>query len=239
MDVSLYECFQGLRVQQQSLEVLSNNLSNMNTAGFKAETPFFKLLQNTLAGKSASYIESSAKTNFDQGVLEITENSLDLAIEGKGFFCVKTPTGLAYTRDGAFQLDKQGYLVNQNGFRVQGVGGDIQMEQGQVEVDRMGNITSSKVSVGVLKVVDFSDYSGVEKVGDNLFRPMDGKTKVVDGANWEIRQGFQEGSNVSPASSMVEMISILRRFEMLQKAMSNLMNEVDRRAVEQVGRAKP
>ena len=239
MDVSLYECYQGMRVQQQSLEVLGNNLSNMNTAGFKAETPFFKLLQNTLAGKSASYIESSARTNYDQGVLEITENPLDLAIEGKGFFCVKTPTGLAYTRDGTFKLDKQGYLVNQSGFRVQGAGGDIQMEQGQVEVDRMGNVTSSKVSVGVLKIVDFSDYSGVEKVGDNLFRPMDGKTKVVDGTNWEIRQGFKEVSNVSPASSMVEMISILRRFEMLQKAMSNLMNEVDRRSIDQVGRARP
>lgn len=246
MELSLYECCQGMKTQSQTLEAISNNMANAQTSGFKADIPFFTLVKNAIAGGAetqASTIVPDSATDFQQGLLKNSANPLDLALEGKGFFCVKTPTGLAYTRNGNFQIDGQGYLVTGEGYRVQGVETptktrDIRLDRGNNQIDQMGNVLSDGASVGVLKIADFNDYSKLEKLGGSLFRPFGGGVKEIPAESWVVRQGFIENSNFSPTSAMVEIILVIRRFEMLNKAMNVVMNEVEKKSIDQVGRSK-
>ena len=239
MNVSLYDCYQGLKAQMDRLEVVSNNLANLDTPGFKADKSFISLFQQAVKGSGAdthNYLMASSYTDFETGVLTQTENPLDLAVEGKGFFTVKTPTGLAYTRNGSFRLSSEGYLVTQDGNRVQGTSGDIQIpSQGDVTIDQMGNISAGGVPVGTLKIVDFTDYSGLEKTGASLFRIANPTTKETPPTEFTIRQGYRENSNVKATETMVDVITILRRFEMLQKALQSMRNDIDRKVVDQVG----
>lgn len=240
MDVTFYQCYQGLKTQNHNLEVASNNLSNINTVGFKAEQPFFSLVRSAAAeptSPATGHIVPNSFTSFAQGSFAQSSNPLDLALDGKGFFCVKTPTGLAYTRNGNFKLGPDGYLVTQDGYRVQGIRGDIRLDSGDVQVDRMGNIQVSGASSAVLKIVDFADYNQLEKVGETLFRPSALPAKEVPANSWALHQGAIESSNVNATDVMVNLVALIRRFEMIQKAM-NMVSSIDSRVIEQVGRSR-
>ena len=160
-------------------------------------------------------------TDYTQGSLKTTDNTLDVALAGDGFFEIsfKNKAGvesLKYTRDGSFALTKDGWLVTKDGDFVQGIGGNIQLDtQAEVRIDTTGRIFENGEVVDQIKVVDFEDYNYLRKYGENMYDPVEGATQKQ--ADAVLRQGYLEQSNVNVISEMVELITIARAYEANQK----------------------
>jgi flagellar basal-body rod protein FlgG len=243
---SLWIAKTGLDAQQTQLDVTSNNLANVSTNGFKrARAVFEDLLYQTLRQPGAS---SSAQTqipsglqigtgvrpiaterNFSQGGLTQTGNSLDIAIQGEGFFQIQLPDGtLGYTRDGAFQKDSQGQIVTANGYPVSPaltipsnaisitVGSD-----GVVTVLQSGSPTP--VQVGQIQLASFVNVGGLQSMGQNLYLETASSgtaTPNTPGTNGVglLNQGYVETSNVNVVEELVNMITTQRAYEINSRA---------------------
>jgi flagellar basal-body rod protein FlgG len=259
---SLWTSATGMQAQALNLDVISNNLANVNTSGFKkSRAEFQDLLYETLlpAGTSSSQDTeipagiqlghgtrpSTVLKLFSQGNMENTQNELDLAIEGDGFFQITLPNGeTAYTRDGAFKLDSDGRIVNSDGFTMEpeiaipsdamsiSVGLD-----GTVSVLQAGESTPSEI--GTIELARFINPAGLISMGKNLFIPSEASGNEMTGTAGEdgmgtLAQGFLEMSNVSVVDEMVNMITAQRAYESNSKAiqaaddMLQLANNVKR-----------
>ena len=248
MTSALWIAKTGLDAQQTRMSVISNNLANVNTTGFKRGRAQFEdlLYQNVrqTGGQTSQNTQlpsglmlgtgvrtvSTAKT-FTQGNLTQTNNSLDLAINGQGFFQIQMPDGtVAYTRDGSFQMNSEGQVVTSNGYLLQPqitlpantqsitIGSD-----GVVSAQLPNQVESNQV--GTLQTVNFVNYAGLQPIGDNLFlesaasgAPQTGNP----GSNGlgPIVQGSLETSNVNVVEELVDMIETQRAYEMNSKAIS-------------------
>lgn len=248
MNRALWIAKTGLDAQQTRMAVVSNNLANVSTTGYKKGRAIFQDLlyqnirqpgaqssQNTTlpSGLSLGVGVHTVATEklFSQGNLELTENSLDVAIDGHGFLQILMPDGtIAYTRDGAFQLDNQGQVVTAGGLLLQPpitippnsqsitIGKD-----GTVSVQIAGQAASQQA--GNLQLADFVNPTGLQAIGDNLFletaasgAPQTG-TPGINGMG-SVIQGFVESSNVNVVEEMVNMIETQRAYEMNSKAIS-------------------
>ncbi|MEE4605079.1 MAG: flagellar basal-body rod protein FlgG [Desulfobacteraceae bacterium] len=259
---SLWTSATGMQAQALNLDVISNNLANVNTSGFKkSRAEFQDLLYETLlpAGTSSSQDTeipagiqlghgtrpSTVLKLFSQGNMENTQNELDLAIEGDGFFQITLPNGeTAYTRDGAFKLDSDGRIVNSDGFTMEpeiaipsdamsiSVGLD-----GTVSVLQAGESTPSEI--GTIELARFINPAGLISMGKNLFIRSEASGNEMTGTAGEdgmgtLAQGFLEMSNVSVVDEMVNMITAQRAYESNSKAiqaaddMLQLANNVKR-----------
>tara|TARA_B100000686_G_scaffold138292_1_gene145712 strand:- start:320 stop:1111 length:792 start_codon:yes stop_codon:yes gene_type:complete len=261
MQEGMFIAASGALKQERKLEVLANNLANMNDAGYKKNTlvfesllpPFkknldFEASRNILlpveqSNLNVSYVGvADFSTNFSQGTLDQTHNVFDLALDGEGFFPIKTPDGIRYTRKGNFHLDGNNRLVTQNGFTLQGdQGGDISLSNvtGEITIDVEGNISGGGgltiVPLGKVKVVTFDDKKVLEKEGDGLFKLTDLTIQEQTPPNTKIRQGFLEQSNVKSVDEMVKMIDTVRSFEAYQK-MIQTIDQLDERSANSIGR---
>ena len=244
MDSGLYSAYSGLRVNADILDVLSNNLANVNTTGFKSDQAFLRIYNHAVSDSSismdrvlndSSFVEGSA-VNFFAGPIKQTGRDLDVALEGRGFFVVQGPTGSFFTRNGSFQVSGAGRLINSDGFAVLGRNGPIQLPDGKITVSKDGAIQVGGSVVDTLQVVDFADGSAMEKVGNSMFRVRNGQNTQPASKDTTVVQGSLEQSNVNPIREMMLMISVMRQFEGLQKAIYTLMNTVDDRSINQVGR---
>jgi len=248
MNQALWVAKTGLDAQQTRMAVVSNNLANVNTTGFKQGRAVFEdLLYQTVrqAGGQTSQdtllpsgmnlgtgvrVVATEKL-FTQGSVLRTENALDVAISGRGFFQVERPDGtIAYSRDGNFQRNDQGDLVTVSGYRIQpGITIPDQAQSitigldGTVSVQLAGQ--ASPTQVGSLEIVDFINPVGLQPVGENLFietaasgTPQPG-TPGQNGLG-QLEQGALEGSNVNVVSELVNMIETQRAYEMNSKAIS-------------------
>ena len=177
--------------------------------------------------------------DFAQGALHTTSNQFDLALSGKGFFAVNGPSGPLYTRNGNFQLSSAGVLVTADGYAVRTAdGGSIAVQPGSaIEIARDGNVRQNGQDLGQLAVASFSENTDLNKQGMNYFFKSDPKTPVLASAA-EVQQGSLEKSNVGSAEAAVRLVSIMRQFEMLQKAVT-IGAEMNRHAVEEVARVNP
>lgn len=259
---SLWTSATGMQAQALNLDVISNNLANVNTSGFKkSRAEFQDLLYETLlpAGTSSSQDTqipagiqlghgtrpSTVLKIFSQGNMENTQNELDLAIEGDGFFQITLPNGeTAYTRNGAFKLDSDGRIVNSDGFTMEpeiaipsdsmsiSVGLD-----GTVSVLQAGESTPSEI--GTIELARFINPAGLISMGKNLFIPSEASGNQIIGTAGEdgmgtLAQGFLEMANVSVVDEMVNMITAQRAYESNSKAiqaaddMLQLANNVKR-----------
>jgi len=244
MDSGLYSAYSGLRVNSDVLEILSNNLANVNTAGFKSDQAFLRVFNNAVTDSSDpldrvvndSSVVDGAFTNFQPGGIRLTARDLDVALDGRGFFAVMGPGGTMYTRNGSFQVDGSGRLVNSEGLEVLGNGGPIQLPPGKVTISKGGEIEVDGTSVDSLQVVDFPDDRILEKVGNSMFRVKTGDGVQPMPVETPVIQGSLEQSNVNPIHEMMLMINVMRQFESLQKSIYTLMNTVDDRSINQVGR---
>ena len=238
----LYTTAAGMYPRNLDEEVAANNLANINTTGFKKDAGHFKkLLDSQLAlaaqlGKNMSDEDvQEVLINFSQGTLAETNNPLDVAIQGDGFFVVQTPDGEKLTRDGHFQLDNTGNLVSSDGFPVMGSSGLISLMEGDVSINQRGEIYQDDVMIDQLKVVDFPRPYPMRKDGENLFSlTRNVKEKEVN-EEVVVRQGFLEGSNVNPISEMIRLITISKTFQAGQKALQSQDRTLDK-AVNSVGR---
>ncbi len=246
---AVYQATAGALIQQYRLDILSNNLANVNTVGFKEDRAYFQLLETeptALPGGDADEqlpIEPvllgdpilESYVNFSQGSLRQTGNPLDLAIEGDGFFNVQTPEGVKYTRNGNFVLGEDGLLMTTGGYPVLGQGGNIQLEaEGAITIDSEGNIEEDGSTVGSIRVTRFPDSQNLQKVGESLFVALDNGASAMPSQRFEILQGYVESANVDPVRGMVDMIEALRVFEAYQKILETL-DEVNSQAVGDVG----
>jgi len=233
----------GMLAQQTNVDVISNNIANMNTTGFKRQRAQFQDLlyqQVSRPGAASGGPEARAPTGIqigagvrtggvyriaEQGALVQTDNRFDLAIQGLGYFQVQMPTGeIGYTRDGTFQLSDQGELVTSQGLVVEP---GITIPQGAVDVavSRTGEVQikiageTEMQTVGQIELATFVNEAGLEAKGDNLFLATAASGEPTIAAPGEpgfgsVAQGFVEASNVNPVAEITALITAQRAYEM-------------------------
>lgn len=224
MNINIGNLKEALRGQIERNDIVANNLANINTTGYKKDVIFFDAFE-----KEMSKHEGQHQTvDFTQGELKETNNPLDLAISGKGFFTVDTDNGPAYTREGHFKLDGNGVLRTISGEQVMGEAGPIvilgeDLNPKSITITREGEIYADEEYIDRLAISDFENHDQLQKVGSNLYRAND-EAELLDPENIEIHQGFLEDSNVNPADEMIQLIEIQRQFESMQKMVRSLDN---------------
>jgi flagellar basal body rod protein FlgG len=220
----------------ESLELLANNVANAGTGGYKADREFYGLYAAPEGDSGTMPVIERPWIDLSQGLIHTTGNSLDMALSGHGFFAVDGPNGALYTRNGSFHLAADGRLVTAEGYAVRGAGGaPVILANGRAtDIAADGSISQDGSVVGKLEIVDFSSTEGVVKQGNNYFR-VAGASAGPMAAAASVEQGKLEASNTGSAESAVRLVSVMRQFEMLQKAVS-LGGEMNRAAIEQVAR---
>ena len=217
MNKGIYIALSGAVLRQLQMDIISQNLANADTTGYKRDKVSFNdyLVPRDLVSpepefKAMSY-HSPLITDYSEGNLVKTNNAFDIAIEGKGFIALE---GDRYTRRGDLKRDKDGYLTTYHGIKVMGDKGPIRLPEGAVEISPSGSISVNKVEVDVIKIVDFTNNQSLSKAGESIFISTEQALK----ANAEVKQGYLETSNVSVIKEMVTMIQALREYETYQKA---------------------
>tara|TARA_B100000749_G_scaffold249315_1_gene213773 strand:- start:116 stop:901 length:786 start_codon:yes stop_codon:yes gene_type:complete len=233
----------GMLAQQTNVDVISNNIANMNTTGYKRQRAQFQDLlyqQVSRPGAASNGPEARVPSGIqigagvrtggvyriaEQGALVQTDNRFDLAIQGLGYFQVQMPTGeIAYTRDGTFQLSDQGELVTSQGLRVepgitipQGAVDVVVSRSGEVQVKIAGEVEMQ--TVGQIELATFTNEAGLEAQGDNLFLATGASGEPTVSPPGEpgfgsVAQGFVEASNVNPVAEITALITAQRAYEM-------------------------
>lgn len=224
----IYTSGSNLHSKVKNMDIVANNLANVNSTGFKRELPFSEII--------ARYKDENIKqlTDFKQGTLLSTGNPLDMALSGDAYFTLETPDGLEYTRKGQFRISQEGFLVNDQGFKVLGKSGPISLEGIQLEADneinvsKDGEIKVGKQVVDELQIVKLENDPGlIRKEGLN-FSLSGGMYVEAEEETYEVRQGFIEESNVNPVLEMQAMIDINKEFEATQKVISALDNSLEK-----------
>lgn len=233
MDRMIYTAMSGAKSMMQRQDVLANNLANVNTPGFRAETVAFRVAPVEGPGlpTRAFSSESTPGADFSPGVITTTGRPLDVALTGRGWFAVQAADGSeAYTRNGAMTMDDQGVLRTQNGLPVLGDGGPIAVPPGNsVAVAPDGTVSAIPLTgaktptpLGRLKLVNPADRD-MQRGADGLFRTKGGGAADVD-QNVRVASGSIEGSNVNAVEAMTGMISLARQFEMQMKLIQTADN---------------
>jgi len=274
-----YTAASGMRAQQWRLDAVANNLANVNTDAYKRDVAAFKAFPELLirrqdddgvyqhpfgsadaapiVGKMGTGVElNELYTCFEQGSFKETQSDFDVALDGRGFLCVSTPQGERYTRNGSFQLGKEGFLETKDGYPVLGEYGPIRVKANNFQIDkdgrifvnaaisddpdvmvsREGNTWEEPVQLDTLKLVEFELDRYLEKQGISLYRESDtsGPATIMEkGSRPKVVQGFVEAANVDPVVEMVQMIEVNRSYEANQKiiqaeeaALGTLINQV-------------
>ena len=217
------------------LDVVSNNLANTATPGFKVEHYYPELIRDDTNIEEGSTPKLSyTRVDHSQGIMQITGNALDVAIQGDGFFTVQTKEGLAYTRKGNFTINKNNQLVTQSGDYVLGEKGPITVTGKNIDIDSVGNVKMNGVKSGKMQIVRFENLQALTRTKDGLFNdPGAAKVKKMD--NPEIKPLNLEMSNANVIKEMVDMIDIQRSFESYQKAIQTIA-DLDKLAISRVGK---
>jgi flagellar basal-body rod protein FlgF len=223
MDKGIYSAMTGAMLRMNELDNIAANVANVNTSGYK-RTGFaarlYPLLEGISKPQSALYPEARSMTVQDKftidqsaGTLFTTGNPLDLGVHGDGFFVVEVKGQKNYTRNGSFSIDKEGFLVTGNGYKVMGsddrpivISRDT---KSRLDIGTDGTITADGNTVGTIKLVNLAD---IRSISDSLY-----SGRVTGAAKGEIAQGTIERSNVNAIREMVNMITALREFQTIQQ----------------------
>jgi len=230
----------GLRSRMESLDLLANNMANASTGGYKADREFYSLYTAAEAQDSDSPatmpVVQQHWTDLSQGTIANTGNALDVALSGSGFFGVSGPNGKLYTRNGEFHLAADGRLVTADGYAVLDAAGAPLTAQNTlpIQISRDGTLTQDGQPIGQLEIADFTGEA-VAKQGGNYFRAVDPNATPSAPTGTTVEQGKLETSNTGTAESAVRLVSIMRQFEMLQKA-ALIGNDMSKQAIEQVAK---
>jgi len=230
----------GMQQDMARLERISMNMANAATPGYKREVvaslpsngaTFSDAMQSAGALSTNTRVDVPAiasatlliQSDTRPGTLRTTGQNLDLALASPGFFEISTEAGLAYTRQGSWQLDARGRLVTPQGNPVMGVGGEIVLSRPNPVIDATGQIFESKPGGGVestpvaqLKVVQFDDIGSLQRLGEGLMTTEQRPIQLRDG-DVQLRQGFLENSNVNSMQEMAQLIQSMRHFESMQR----------------------
>ena len=253
----LYTAYTGMRNEQKRLDVISNNIANAATVGYKTESVSNQSFDDALTlkikdqttpykydaigGMNLGVKFGEIYTDYGQGSLNETENKFDLAVAGKGFFNVGVTNAngqmnVKYTRDGSFTMTSDGYVVTSNGDNLLDVNGRpvrVTPTAPDISIDKDGAIYADNNYMGRIALTDFQDYDFLEKYGENMYQTVNGATLI--NATGTIRQGYLEQSNVDSVSEMVDLITVTRAYEANQKIIQSMDGMLDK-AVNDVGR---
>lgn len=245
----LYLAGTGMLVQRSKMDVISNNIANVETLGYKQDLLLSRSFEDMLLSRmnDPSVVNRRTEvgalgpgvhideigTDFGQGTPEQTGISTDLCIAGDGFFVVNTDEGERYTRAGNFTLDAEGYLTTWDGHKVQGDGGDIQLPSDRFLVAEGGEVfdLDTNTQISTLRIVEFEDPQTLRKAGDSLYTGEGGN----EAENSQVLQGYIESSNVNIAREMVDMIVTSRAFESNQRS-ARMIDETLEKAVNEIAR---
>ena len=241
-----YNLASGMITKNRNLNVISNNMTNMNTPGFKSDTMVSTTFQEEVLSRYGNLdrsepVEVGATTmiltpeetiaDFAQGSYEETGHPLDFALAGSGFFVIQAEDGVRYTRNGSFIIDDGGYLSLQGSGRVLGTNGPIHLYSDDVTVNPRGVISIGDIPIATLLISDFEDYALVTKDADGLFQsaaqPING-TAVVMGKTLET-------SNVDSIREMTEMMSSQRSIQSLSQILK-MYDELMAKTVTELGK---
>ncbi|MBT9330310.1 flagellar hook-basal body protein [Paracidobacterium acidisoli] len=239
MDSGYYAAFSGLLARTEALDSAASNLANVNTSGFRAEREYFR---DAIVGPDAPGSQLNRTVNdfgvlggnrldLGQGAMTPTGNTLDLAIQGEGFFAIQTKQGIRYTRDGQFQRTRQGMLITADGDPVLDAQNKaIQIPDGEITVGSDGAVSVGGAVAGRIGLFTFPSASDIEAEGANRYAPV--KNAVRRAADGSIRQGALESSNEDVIQGSLQLILVQRQAEMMQKALSIFNGEFDKTASE-------
>ena len=217
------------------LDAVTHNLANINTPGFKFENLYFAAKNKDAKGDAtASLFSPFLSVDYSQGIMQKTDNPLDVAIQGDGFFTIQTKNGPAYTRKGNFTVNKNNLLVTQSGEYVLGEKGPIVINGKNVNIDKEGNVKVDGNDVDKLSIVNFDNIKAIVRYGEGLFiDPGKGGMKRLEKP--EVSSRHLESSNVNAVNEMVKMIDIQRSFESYQKVIQ-MMEDMDKLSTGRLGR---
>ncbi|MCL1826671.1 MAG: flagellar hook-basal body protein [Candidatus Cloacimonetes bacterium] len=237
----IYYSSSAMQYLDEKLDVIANNLANADTSGFKRSGVAFNQQLTAEQAKYRNQIDSSPlpegtiKTYVEntQGPIKQTSNPFNFALDGTGYFTVQTPNGVAWTRDGAFTMNEEGYLTTLDGNYVMGDYGPIRAEGKKFSVSDQGDIIVDNIVVNKLLLQDFHKDSVVQK-GGNLYFPK-GDYMMFKDPDANIRQGYLESSNVSIVKEMIAMIAVNRQYQANDKAIKT-QDDALGRAASQIAR---
>ncbi|HUM04073.1 MAG TPA: flagellar basal-body rod protein FlgF [Terriglobales bacterium] len=242
MDPGYYAACTAMMAQAQSLELVANNLANGSTTGYRAHHSVFRSLLATNLERPMSDLNQAtnnygvlegSRLDLSQGGLQTTSNDLDFALEGSAFFVVQTAGGRLYTRNGSFHLNRQGQLVTSDGDAVLGDKGLIRIPNGPISVSPDGTISVDGAITGKIELVEFGPEAKLESVGKNYYSA---RSKGTPSTHTRLRQGMLESSNVDPVMSAVDLVTVQRSTEMMQRALSVFDSQFNRIAAEELPR---
>lgn len=255
----LYTAYTGMLNEQNRMDIMTNNLANASTVGYKKEGSTSQSFDDVLTVKIKDQsvgMRNAQKigiknpgvkigenyTDYSQGSFRITGNTYDLALSGEGFFAIEFTnkageTDTKYTRAGQFTLNKDGYLVTEEGDYV------LDTQNRRIRLNTLidssftddGTIYQNGQAMAKIQVTDFADYDYLEKYGETYYQPIEGAQTIA--SNAQVKSGYLEMANVQIVSEMVNLISITRAYESNQKVVQTIDDTLDV-AVNQIGRVQ-
>lgn len=263
MQNGYYQATGAMITQFNRLDTISNNLANVNTYGYKRKDVvvgdferIFKDTHDELPLKNHTKdaakflnqtidrvpIVSEDYTDFSAAGMKYTSNSLDFAIKQDDvFFAVQTNSGVMLSKNGAFSLDSEGYIVNKEGYRILGENSEpiLLDTQAQLSVDKSGRIYEDGEESNKFRLLSVQDLRDLDKIGDNLYSPNPrADVRVSDDDADLLAQGYVQMSNVNPVTEMVALIETNRLVEMYQRVMNSQMNDLNQDAITKLGAVK-
>ncbi len=215
----------------RELDVIANNMANVSTTGFKARNMRFQEYLMPVASadsfqrsdRRVSYVvDSGTPLDLTQGPIEPDGNPIHVAVKGEGFFVVRTPAGERYTRNGAFEVDPQGNLINSDGYQVQGEGGPIAVSQQEtgLSIGADGTVSTNLGIRGKVRLVKFANPQALINEGANLFSSQ--AQPLPAGIDGRLETGALERSNVRPVVEMTRLMDVNRSYTMISSVISRL-----------------
>jgi flagellar basal-body rod protein FlgF/flagellar basal-body rod protein FlgG len=244
MDSGYYAAMTGLIARTQALDTAAANLANAQTTGYRAEREYFRSVivgpdgEDSQLGRAINRygLLGGDRLSMAQGPIQETGNPLDLAIEGHGFFAIRTSNGIRYTRDGSFHRSQTGGLVTAaNEPVLSSVGQPISLPPGNVAVGASGVISVSGGAVAALGILDFPGGAQLQAEGANRYAAPDG-VNAAQSSDASIHQGALEGANQDVVRGTLDLIMMQRQAEMMQKALTVFHIEFNKTATEDLPR---
>lgn len=225
MQSSLYVALSGQVALQKRLDTIANNIANMNTGGYRAEEVSFATVLSE-SGRSPTAFATAGDTYISRraGELVSTGNPLDIAVQGDGWFALRTPDGIAYTRDGRLHMDEGGSLLSVNNYPILDAGGSpIQLDSsaGPPVISQDGMISQNGMQAGAVGLFTIDPAARLSRARNSSVIPDIAASPVLDFTNNGIVQGMAEGSNVNPVLEMTRMINVSRSFESASNAIQS------------------
>ena len=247
----------GMMLQRRQMEIITNNIANADTAGYKKEYLVSHSFDEVLIRRikddphvlgmrifdrapgvgplNLGTQVDQLYINYENGSLDGTERSTDLALMGDAFFVMQTPEGERYTRTGAFYVDELGYLIDGEGHTLLGENGPINVGGLNFAVDQLGGVRVGETYIDRIRVVSFADNGALRKQGSNLYFSL--AAPQANPNQYAIAQGFLEMSNVEIGREMVDMLTVFRTYETNQRMLS-MIDETVGKAVTEIGRLR-